>query len=275
MAEGAITVNGTRIAYSDEGSGPLVVRAHGLTHSRHTDHDLGLIDWRLLIEAGFRVVAYDARGHGDSGGTSDPDSYRWESLASDLLAVIDQLSPHEPVRAVGISMGTGTILTALTMSPDRFAAVALGAPPTAWDTRALQVAIYEELARAAESTSYDELVTTMSGAPVPPIFASVDGWPAAPAVHHRLLPAVMRGAGRSDLPGPDALAALDIPALILAWDTDPGHPVTTARRLTALLRRPTLHISETTADLARWPTRAADHFHTCSGSSTDSRQEER
>ena len=123
------TVRGTRIGYGADGKGPLVVRTHGMTQSGRTDRDLDLIDWRRLTEAGFRVVSYDARGHGSSDGTTDPDDYTWISLAEDLLALIDQLSPREPVRAVGVSMGTGTVLTAMTMAPERFAAVALGAPP--------------------------------------------------------------------------------------------------------------------------------------------------
>jgi pimeloyl-ACP methyl ester carboxylesterase len=45
---------------------------------------------------------------------------RWESLAEDLLAVIDHFSPIEPVCAAGISMGTGTILYALTQAPSVF-----------------------------------------------------------------------------------------------------------------------------------------------------------
>ena len=54
---------------------------------------------------------------------------------------------------------------------------------------------------------------------------------------------------------------LDIPALILAWDTDPGHPVTTAQRLCDLLPEATLHIAKTTTDIATWPTQVAAHFH--------------
>lgn len=260
-----IALRGTRIAYSDHGSGPLVVRAHGVTQTRHTDHDLGLIDWRLLIEAGFRVVSYDARGHGSSGGTTDPDDYTWVSLADDLLALVDHLSPHEPVRAVGTSMGTATILTALTMAPERFASVILGAPPTAWETRVAQSARYEQLARVAESLPDDEVAAMLARAPLPPIFAGIEGWASATGVRHSLLPAVLRGAGLSDLPGPAAVMALDTPALILAWDTDPAHPVTTARLLADLLPHAALHVSQTAADLATWPTRASAHFRASHG----------
>ena len=41
MADVEALVRGTRIAYDDEGSGPLVVRLHGLTGSRASDDATG------------------------------------------------------------------------------------------------------------------------------------------------------------------------------------------------------------------------------------------
>ena len=34
MATGLLNVRGVRLAYSDEGSGPIVIYAHGLTQSK-------------------------------------------------------------------------------------------------------------------------------------------------------------------------------------------------------------------------------------------------
>lgn len=93
VVTGSLNVRGTRLAYSDEGSGPIVVYAHGLTKSRSADRALGLVDWPALPAAGFWLISYDARGHGESEGTPVADTYRWESLAEDLLAVIDHFSP--------------------------------------------------------------------------------------------------------------------------------------------------------------------------------------
>lgn len=260
MSDGTIVVRGTRIAFTDEGSGPLVVRAHGLTQSRSSEQRRGLIGWQALVEAGFRVVSYDAAGHGESGGTTDAARYGWESLARDLLEIVDHFSPDEPVRAVGISMGTASILTALTLAPGRFGAVVLGAPPTMWEARARQAGTYEQLAQAAESLSEEALMAAMAQAPVPPIFAGLSGWPGPPAIDHALLPAVMRGAGGSDLPPADALAKIETPSLILSWDTDPGHPVSSGRRLSELLPSSTLHVADTAADVHTWGSRAADFF---------------
>lgn len=260
MATGSLRVRDARLAYSDEGSGPIVVYAHGLTQSRSADRTLGLIDWPSLAGGGFRLISYDARGHGESEGTPVADAYRWESLAEDLLAVIDHFSPAEPVRAAGISMGTGTILNALIQAPGRFTAVTLGAPPTAWETRAAQGAQYEQFAQLIEQMSPGQFAATLDQAPIPPIFEHVPGFPGVPTPAHELLPFVFRGARASDLPSPRQLADVRVPALILAWATDPTHPVSTAERLAEILPAATLHVSDTIEDIRTWAARAAAFF---------------
>ena len=72
-----------------------------------------------------------------------------------------------------------------------------------------------------------------------------------------MLPTILRGAAASDLPPAEAIAALDVPALILAWDTDAGHPVSTAERLAALLPRAELHVAREPEEVSTWPARVA------------------
>lgn len=259
MATGSLNVGGARLAYSDEGSGPIVVYAHGLTQSRAADRALGLVDWAALTGGGFRLISYDARGHGESEGTPVADTYRWESLAEDLLAIIDHFSPAEPVHAAGISMGTGTVLTALAKAPGRFAGVMLGAPPTAWETRAAQRAQYEQFAQRIEQMSPGQAAAMFAQAPIPPIFEHIPGY-GVPTPAHHLLPSLFRGAGASDLPSPQRLADVRVPALILAWATDPAHPISTAERLAEILPASTLHVSDTTEDIRTWAARAAAFF---------------
>lgn len=259
VATGSLSVRGARLAYSDEGSGPIVVYAHGLTRSRSADRALGLVDWPALPAARFRLISYDARGHGESEGASVADTYRWESLAVDLLAVIDHFSPAEPVRAAGISMGTGTILNALTRAPERFAAVMLGAPPIAWEARAAQRAQYEQFAQQVEQMSPGQAAAMFAQAPVPPIFEHVPGY-GVPTPAHELLPSVFRGAGASDMPSPRQLAGVRVPALILAWATDPAHPVSAAERLAEVLPASMLHVSDTAKDVRTWAAKAAAFF---------------
>lgn len=113
---------------SDEG-GPAVVQLHGLTSSRTRDRLLSM-DLGVGL-SGTRLLRYDARAHGRSTGRAVPEDYRWNALAEDLLALLDHVFPGETVHGVGASMGTGTLLHAITTAPARFSALTLMVPPTA------------------------------------------------------------------------------------------------------------------------------------------------
>lgn len=66
---------------------------------------------RRLHARGYTVVAYDARGHGDS--SWDPNgNYDLDVLASDLLAVREQANAERPPAVVGASLGGLTVLGA-------------------------------------------------------------------------------------------------------------------------------------------------------------------
>lgn len=79
-------------------------------------------------------------------------------------------------------------------------------------------------------------------------------------MHDEVLSSVLRGAGLSDLPAAAELATLEHPTLILAWDTDPLHPVSTAEQLHALLPGSILHIARTVSEVQTWTQRAARFF---------------
>ena len=130
------------------GSGPVVVALHGLTSSRRRERLMGLDVTEGLD--GVRRVAYDARGHGLSPGVADPAVYRWPALAEDLLTLLEDLAPTEPVHAVGSSMGAATALHAAVREPSRFASLTLMLPPTAWVTRAAKAGEYEAAATLVE-----------------------------------------------------------------------------------------------------------------------------
>jgi hypothetical protein len=72
-----------------------------------------------------------------------------------------------------------------------------------------------------------------------------------------VLPTVLRGAAASDLPEPEALRSLDVPAVVLAWAGDDGHPVATAEVLAEALPRATLEVAEDLATVLAWPERVA------------------
>lgn len=236
------------VAMSDEGGHP-VVQLHGLTSSRARDRVLNLDLGRGL--SGTRLLRYDARGHGRSTGRKVPDDYRWDNLAQDLLRLLDRWFPGERVHGVGPSMGTATLLHAASVEPDRFTGLTLMVPPTAWETRSDQAAIYRAAASLIESDGVEAFLSTTRGSTPPPAAVGApETWPDVPDA---LLPSLLRGAGLSDLPAPEDVARIDVPTTILAWVDDPGHPLSTAEHLAALLPHATLTVARTPGDVEAWP----------------------
>jgi pimeloyl-ACP methyl ester carboxylesterase len=95
--------DGTRLAVHESGtaSGPVVVAVHGFPDN-HTVWD-GVA---AALGDGVRFVAYDVRGAGDSDKPAGRAAYRMERLADDLAAVLDAVSPDEPVHLLGHDWGS-------------------------------------------------------------------------------------------------------------------------------------------------------------------------
>ena len=91
------------LAYSDQGSGDPVILIHGWPLSKES--------WEyttpVLVQNGFRVIAYDRRGFGKSGHTGN--SYDYDTLASDLNDIITELNLSNAT-IVGFSMGGGEVI---------------------------------------------------------------------------------------------------------------------------------------------------------------------
>lgn len=246
---------GAELACWVRGDGPTVGYAHGMLLSRGAEEARGLHDWSPVIEKQ-RLIRYDARAHGKSTGRPVAEDYTWSSLADDLLAVAGTAGgAGEPVDFMGASMGCGTLLWAATKAPERFRRLVLIIPPTTGATRSTARRLYLAEAAAAERG-------TPPGTSVPPpIFAGLSSYPQGSAVDLDLLPSVLRGAAASDLPERDLLARVEIPALILAWEADPVHPVSTARLLHETLPQATLQVATGEAEVRRWPDEIAEYLH--------------
>lgn len=83
--------DGTRIRVVTAGEGPTVVLAHGIYMS--------VIEWSvlwdMLLARGYRVVAFDQRGHGES--TIGADGISTLSMAGDYLAVLEAVDARDAV----------------------------------------------------------------------------------------------------------------------------------------------------------------------------------
>jgi pimeloyl-ACP methyl ester carboxylesterase len=123
VAELFVERDGVSLSVSDGGAGVPVVLLHGLTATgRYV-----VMGSRALERSGHRVVAYDARGHGQSSRAPTPTAYEYSDLADDLLGVLDELSIPRAVLA-GASMGAHTLLAVALSDPERVAGVVVITP---------------------------------------------------------------------------------------------------------------------------------------------------
>lgn len=248
-------LRGVDLRHDVAGDGPTMIWGHGLTSSRAREDELQLLDWPRIREHA-RVVRYDARGHGESGSTADPATYHWRELALDQLALADALGIDRYV-AGGASMGCATALHAAVIAPDRIDALVLVIPPTAWATRAAQQQNYEISAQLVERGELDAIVAGARSAPIPDPLVGVPAWRDGFEAMIRgtdpvRLARIFRGAATADLPSPEQITTITVPALILAWTGDPGHPMDTADRLADLLPDARLHAASTLDQLRSW-----------------------
>ncbi len=99
-----------RIAYTDAGTGPLVVMVPGLGDLKEEYRFLA----RQLAAAGYRAVTADLRGHGGaSTGWSD---HTCAALGSHIVALVRHLNAG-PATVIGTSMGAGAAAWAAAEAP--------------------------------------------------------------------------------------------------------------------------------------------------------------
>ncbi|OAJ52813.1 alpha/beta hydrolase [Paraburkholderia ginsengiterrae] len=114
--EGHVENEGARIWYASYGDGAPVILLHGgLGHSGNWGGQVP-----ALLDAGHRVVVIDSRGHGRS--TRDTQPYRYELMASDVLAVMDALQ-LERAAMVGWSDGACIAMVLGMSAPERVTGV--------------------------------------------------------------------------------------------------------------------------------------------------------
>lgn len=117
--DGAPELSGEQV-----GEGATIVLLHGITATRRQVVH-GSVS---LTRAGYRLISFDARGHGASDPAPDGQGYTYDELAADLGRVVDQHSPGGPVVLVGHSMGCHTAANFTLTYPDRVSAVVLMGP---------------------------------------------------------------------------------------------------------------------------------------------------
>lgn len=92
MRDHRITANGVKLRVVEDGSGPAVLLLHGFPDSSYL--------WRhqipTLVSAGYRAIAPDLRGFGESDKPSEVEAYALPALIGDVVAILDQLGIERP-----------------------------------------------------------------------------------------------------------------------------------------------------------------------------------
>jgi pimeloyl-ACP methyl ester carboxylesterase len=109
--------DGVEIAYLDEGEGDPVLLIHGFASNVATNW-IGPGWVKALTEAGFRVVAYDNRGHGHSGKLYDVKDYGAPLMAEDARRLLDHLRLAR-ADVMGYSMGARISAFLAIVHPER------------------------------------------------------------------------------------------------------------------------------------------------------------
>lgn len=113
-----VETNGIRLHIAEQGEGPLVLLCHGFPESWYSwRHQLA-----ALAAAGFRAVAPDMRGYGQSDRPAEIDKYTLLHLVGDMVGLLDALEAPSAAIA-GHDWGAPVAWHAALLRPDRFRAV--------------------------------------------------------------------------------------------------------------------------------------------------------
>ncbi len=120
--------NGVRIAYidvvPDSGAGNPVLLVHGFG-SNHAVNWISTLWVKTLTHAGYRVIALDNRGHGQSEKLYDPAAYTLTIMAEDARRLLDRLGIDQ-ADVMGYSMGARIVATLALNCPERVRSLLLG-----------------------------------------------------------------------------------------------------------------------------------------------------
>ncbi|XP_068136207.1 bifunctional epoxide hydrolase 2 isoform X2 [Hyperolius riggenbachi] len=110
---------GVKLHYVEMGNGPAIVLCHGFPESWYS--------WRYqlpaLADAGYRVIAPDMKGYGDSSAPYEIEEYSQQELCKDLVVFLDKLGISQAT-FIGHDWGGAFVWNMALFYPERVRAVA-------------------------------------------------------------------------------------------------------------------------------------------------------
>jgi 3-oxoadipate enol-lactonase len=222
------SINNIDLAYDDHGSGTVVILLHGFPLCRQM--------WQpqisALTAAGYRVIAPDLRGFGESEAPDGP--YSMEVYADDVVGLLDHLGIEQAV-VCGMSMGGYVLFSLMERHAQRLAAAAFLVTRAAGDDEGGRTK-RTKLAHAAREQGAQPVAEAFSNllfAPETPrlrpeLVARVEGWMLATDVRG-LAGGLLAMRDRRDYTG--VLGAIDLAALVVGAEQDKAIPLEHSRAL--------------------------------------------
>ena len=231
------------------GEGTPIVICHGITATRrYVVHGS-----RMLERAGFRVISYDARGHGDSDPAPAGEGYGYPRLVEDLERVVDQQAGSQRFLLAGHSMGAHTVVAYALRHRQALAErcaglVVIGPVFRGGEIPDSSYSYWDGLAAALERGGVDGFVEFIgSEQGIAPAFRdSVLRFTRERMLAHEHLDAVLAALRETPRSRPfeeiSELGGIEVPALVVAShdEADPGHPYRSAVAYAEALPRATL-----------------------------------
>lgn len=208
---------------------PAIVLAHGVGSSARF---VVAAFADPLLAAGWRLITYDARGHGSSSPALRRADHHLDVYAADLGAVVDR--SRDVAVVGGISLGGhaalrwGGALPRVVCLPAWCGRAMTGEGPHAMVAAEVRQA---GIAGVVERLRADTTMPAWLRATLVTDYGRHDPDSLAAAL------VALDGA---DAPDDTEVAALPAPVAVVAWRDDPGHPFAVAERLAATARRGTL-----------------------------------
>ena len=240
LPDSFVEINGHRLRVRAAGEGPLAIFGHGLLGSiEQIDETVPGID---ALFRQVQLLAYDARGHGQSEGPTEPAGYTWESLGQDMVALADHAGAETAVFG-GASMGAATSLWVALERPERVRGLVLVMPPPL----GYESVRAEQEQQALKMLDLLSAMVTQFG-----LEATVDmasqflsgGSSAEEAATRRewllrqnplALTCAVRGLLQSPFHDPECYRQIAAPTLIIAHEGDGLHPVRSAKLLEEMI----------------------------------------
>jgi pimeloyl-ACP methyl ester carboxylesterase len=112
-----IESNGIKIRLAMMGEGPLVVFCHGWPESWYSYR----YQLPVIAAAGYKAVAYDVRGYGESDKPHEIEAYTMKNMTNDVIGILDALGYEEAI-TIGHDWGGPIALNTAALNEDRIKA---------------------------------------------------------------------------------------------------------------------------------------------------------